>query len=180
MALASLAALGIGFLKDLVFDHGETLVKKGIKEVTGIDLDKKELTPEEIEKIKVNELEIKKLNFKELELEFLREKEDNRHTETIRGQSHESYRTNNQQADKIADLVIKWNLPIIAILVLVNILIVYYMQDNATLIAIVSQVIGIAIGKLFSERQAIIDFFFGSSIGSKEKDVSIKQLGGKQ
>jgi hypothetical protein len=179
MALASLAALGIGFLKDLAFDHGETLVKKGIKKVTGIDLDKKSPTPEEIEKIKANELEIKKLDFKQLELEFLREKEDNRHIETIRGQSHESYRTNGQQADKIANLVIKWNLPIIAILVLVNILIVYYMQDNATLIAIVSQVIGIAIGKLFSERQAIIDFFFGSSMGSKEKDISIKQLGGK-
>ena len=170
MALSALIPLGINFLKDLAFDHGEELVKKGIKTVTGIDLDEKEPTPEEIEKIKASELEIKELDFKQLELEFLREKEDNRHIETIRGQSHESYRTNNQQADKIANLVIKWNLPIIFTLVVINVFIVYYMKDNAPLIAIASQIIGIAIGNLFAERQAIVNFFFGSSIGSKEKD----------
>jgi hypothetical protein len=173
MALASLATLGVGFLKDLVFDHGETLVKKGIKAVTGIDLDGKEPTSEEIEKIKASELEIKKLDFKQLELEFFREKEDNRHIETLREQSHTSYRKNNVQADKISNLVIKWNLPIIFTLVVINVFIVYYMKDNAPLIAIASQIIGIAIGNLFAERQAIVNFFFGSSIGSKEKDEKL-------
>lgn len=173
MALTTLTALGIGFLKDLVFDHGETLVKKGIKKVTGVDLDEKEPSSEDIEKIKAWERMIKELDFKKLELEVLREKETNRHTETIRGQSHESYRTNNQQADKIANLVIKWNLPIIFTLVLINVLIVYYMKDNAPLIAIASQIIGIAIGNLFAERQAIVNFFFGSSMGSKEKDEKL-------
>jgi len=38
------------------------------------------------------------------------------------------------------------------------------------LVAIVSNFIGITIGQLFNERQAVVNFFFGSSKGSKDKD----------
>ena len=55
-------------------------------------------------------------------------------------------------------------------------LLVYFLQDNASLIAIASNIIGVAIGNLFNERQAIINFFFGSSIGSKEKDNEITKI----
>lgn len=93
--------------------------------------------------------------------------------------SHESYQQKNTMADKIADQVIKYNLPVIALLVIVNVLVVHYFKDDASLIAIVSNIIGLAIGKLFSERQAVINFFFGSSIGSKEKDIQIASFKGK-
>ena len=98
-----------------------------------------------------------------------------RHTETLRNQAHETYRIKNEQADKIADQIIKYNLPVIFVLVLANVFIVHYLKDEATLIAIASQVIGIAIGKLFAERQSIVNFFFGSSMGSKEKDLKLNQ-----
>jgi hypothetical protein len=98
-----------------------------------------------------------------------------RHEETIRGQAHDSYRIKSNQADKIADQIIVYNLPVIALLVLANVVIVHFLKDEATLIAISSQVIGIAIGKLFAERQAIVNFFFGSSMGSKEKDLIREQ-----
>ena len=93
--------------------------------------------------------------------------------------SHNTYSKNSSMADKIAVQVIKWNLPVIALLVVINVVVVHYFKDDASLIAIVSNIIGLTIGKLFTERQAVINFFFGSSIGSKEKDVHIANMKGK-
>ena len=84
--------------------------------------------------------------------------------------AHDTYQnSNHEMADKIAMQIVKNNLPIIALLVMSNIGVVWAFEDNATLIAIASNVIGVAIGHLFNERQAIVNFFFGSSMGSKNK-----------
>ena len=91
-------------------------------------------------------------------------------------QAHETYQTKNSMADKVALQIISRNLPLIGLLVIMNVSIVYLFKDNATLIAIASNVIGVAIGNLFSERQAVVNFFMGSSLGSKEKSL---QLNGK-
>ena len=37
--------IGIGFIDDLISEVGLPLVKKGVKAITGIDLDEKTLTP---------------------------------------------------------------------------------------------------------------------------------------
>lgn len=164
-----LATAGINIFKDLIMDNGEDLVKQGIEKVTGIKLDgKKSLTIEEVEMINKHKTDILKLDYEKLRLEQERFKT-----------SHETYRQSHTMADSIASSVIKWNLPTIFILVLVNIYIVDVFKDNAPLMAIASNIIGIAIGKLFTERQAVINFFFGSSIGSKDKDVQIQSLRGK-
>jgi uncharacterized protein (DUF697 family) len=78
--------------------------------------------------------------------------------------------TDHIQADAIADNVIKFNLPVIGGLVIVNIAAVMLLKDEGEVIAIVSNFIGIAMGHLFNERQSVINFFFGSSRGSKLKD----------
>lgn len=70
---ASLLGMGIGFVKDLIMDNGEDLVKEGIKSVTGIDLNKKkpqDLTPQEIQKINDYKIEIQKLDFQKMKLEI--------------------------------------------------------------------------------------------------------------
>lgn len=90
--------------------------------------------------------------------------------------AHQTYNKNSNMADKIAVQVIRWNLPVIFLLVAGNLYIVDQFKEDPTLIAIASNIIGIAIGKLFSERQAVINFFFGSSIGSKDKDIQISNL----
>jgi hypothetical protein len=172
----ALVGMGIGFVKDLIMDNGEDLVKEGIKKVTGIDLTKKkvqDLTPQEVEKINSFKLEIQKLDFEKLKLEFEKEKEDNRHDEANRNKAHETYQNKSKMADEIANQIIKRNLPIIAILVIVNLTLIYFMKEEAGLLAIASNIIGITIGNLFAERQAIVNFFFGSSIGSKDKDKHI-------
>lgn len=99
----------------------------------------------------------------------------NAHIEKLRQQAHETYRENSSMADQIAKQIITRNLLIIGLLVAMNIALVYYMQDHANLIAIASNIIGVAIGNLFNERQAIVNFFFGSSIGSKQKDDILTQ-----
>lgn len=176
---AALLGVGIDFVKDLIVDNGEDLVKEGIKKVTGIDLNEKkvqELTPEEINLINSHKLNIMKLDFDKLNLEFLKDKEKNRHKEALFTTSHSTYNNNNSSmADKIAKQIIERNLPIIAILVTINVSLIHFMQENAALIAIASSIIGGAVGYLFAERQAVINFFFGSSVGSKEKQKKIEE-----
>jgi len=77
--------------------------------------------------------------------------------------------TDHAMTDDIAQKVIKFNLPTIIALVVVNIAAVMLLEGKGEVIAIVSNFIGIAIGHLFNERQSVINFFFGSSQGSKEK-----------
>jgi len=89
--------------------------------------------------------------------------------------AHDTYQTKNKMADKVALQIISRNLPLIGILVIMNVAIVYLFKDNATLIAIASNVIGVAIGNLFSERQAVVNFFMGSSLGSKEKSLQLNE-----
>ena len=62
--------IGIGFIDDLISDIGMPLVKKGVKALTGIDLESKELTPEQKAKLVEMEVEIKKIDFEKLKLEY--------------------------------------------------------------------------------------------------------------
>ena len=63
-----LASVGIDFVKDLITDNGEELVKEGIKKVTGIDLQgKAEITPDERKAIIDAESQIKQQVFKDRE-----------------------------------------------------------------------------------------------------------------
>jgi len=81
--------------------------------------------------------------------------------------------TTHDTTDKIADKIIKINLPMIIGLVLANIGAVLLLEGQGEIIAIVSNFIGIAIANLFSERQSVVNFFFGSSKGSKDKEKFI-------
>ena len=62
--------IGIDFVDNLISEIGLPLVKKGIKAVTGIDLESKELTAEDKQKIMDSQIEIMNLDFKALELGY--------------------------------------------------------------------------------------------------------------
>lgn len=127
--------------------------------------------------VKLKEIEY---NAKALENEHLRKQveEANRHEEQKRGIAHETYRMKNDKQDRIAEQIIRYNLPVIFLLVCINIALVYFLRDKeySTLIAIASNIIGVVIGNLMNERQAIINFFFGSSMGSKEKQEKLENF----
>jgi len=88
-----------------------------------------------------------------------------------RGDAREMYQAHNHQADKIAQNVMVFNLPVIFLLLVFNSVCVYYMKDYGAMLATVSSVLGMAIKTLFDERQSVTGFYFGSSMGSKQKSA---------
>lgn len=110
-----------------------------------------------------------------MQLEFLKMLEQNKYKfDEIyladRQSAREMYKEQNGQADKIADRITKFNVFYIIGLVLVNCLVVYFLEDNAALVAAASNIIGLVIRDLLAQIQAVTGFYFGSSMGSKQKD----------
>jgi len=148
---------GLDFVTDLIKDKGEDLALETVKKVTGIDLTtKKELTPEEIASIKDSQNKI---------LEY-----HQKNTADARSM----YKEKSETADSIALSISKWNLPLIVILIIINVAATELLNDVK--LAIVSNFIGIAIKTLFDERATVINFFFGSSQGSKDKSKQLEEL----
>ena len=81
------------------------------------------------------------------------------------------YKVHNEQADKIADSIINLNLLYVALLCIVNLGVLYFFQDNAELMLFVGNLIGGVIMALLKERQDIVNFYHGSSMGSKQKSL---------
>ena len=88
-----------------------------------------------------------------------------------RQDAREMYVEQNIQADKIADRITKFNVMYIIGLVALNCVIVYFLEDNAALVAAASNIIGLVIRDMLAQIQAVTGFYFGSSMGSKAKDV---------
>jgi hypothetical protein len=82
--------------------------------------------------------------------------------------ARETYQLKNEMADKIANRIVRWNIWIALALVAINILCTLFLDNIA--IAVASNVIGILLGQVLRERGTVVDFFFGSSLGSKNKD----------
>ena len=76
--------------------------------------------------------------------------------------------TDHTQADKIADNVIKYNLIIVLVMVVIQVLVIMYIEGQVA--AVITGVVGTVTGALLQERNTVINFFFGSSSGSKDKD----------
>lgn len=74
-----------------------------------------------------------------------------------------------EMADWIARRIMGYNVWIILFLVVLNVTLTFYIEN--ALLAVVSNIIGIVMGQLIAERQTVVQFFLGSSIGSKLKDV---------
>lgn len=84
------------------------------------------------------------------------------------------YKDKSSQADKVAHSIMVFNLPAIIALLLLNGAAVYYIENPAVAVAI-GNAIGASISFLWQERQQIVGFFFGSSLGSKAKGEFIKK-----
>lgn len=149
-----------------------------IEEKTGIKIDNDKssagLSNQEVERLtefqRTHELELQQLALNE-------KKEDNRHNEELEDNkiekysiAHNSYDKHSEATDKLSSQIMKDNLIIIGVLVLLQCGIIYFLKEYAELIAVVSGLIGAVINSLLSERQSVVNFRFGSSIGSKLKD----------
>ena len=76
--------------------------------------------------------------------------------------------TDHEQADKIADNVIKYNLFIVMLMVVIQCLVIMFVDGKVA--AVITGIVGTVTGALLQERNTVINFFFGSSKGSKDKD----------
>lgn len=86
-----------------------------------------------------------------------------------RKDARQTYRIHPHQADKIAERVMRYNLPFIVGLVIINCVVLHFFRDDAALLAAVSNVLGMAIKSLFDERKEVTGFYFGGSMDASER-----------
>ena len=92
-----------------------------------------------------------------------------------RKSSRKMYIVKSEKADEIASAIITWNLPVIALLLIIEITCVIYLKNEPALLAVISSAIGAVSQALISERLTVIQFFYGSSLGSKKKQEKIEK-----
>ena len=88
--------------------------------------------------------------------------------------AREMYKEKSDQADKIAQLVMTLSIPLIAFIAVIQVVAAYLIDEKALSI-LIANICGAAMGYLWNERATIINFFFGSSAGSKQKQQQLDQ-----
>lgn len=162
-----------GYAPDIVgavMSGGATLPATALriisKELTGVETDNIDLvekavnnaTPSELLKLKQanNDFLIKKMQIQADEMKSARSMYQN---------------TMHIQADKIADRVMKWNVIYAVVVALAQIFALsYFTELPDSVIVIIGNVCGWIVKGLLDERKDVTGFYFGSSIGSKQKD----------
>jgi hypothetical protein len=164
--LPMLAGLGIDFVKDLIDDNGEDLVKEGIKKVTGIDLSKKkELTPQEVQAIKEAEFKLRELDYKELELE-------SKDRDSARNMQVAAL----NQEDLFSKRFVYYYASFITFVSFAYIFFITFGSIPEANVRFADTILGFLLGVGLSN---IIVYFFGSSKGSKDKTDALLQAGRK-
>ena len=169
--------IGIGFVDDLISEIGMPLVKKGIKAVTGIDLESKELTAEDKQKIMDSQIEIMKIDFEKL-------KEDNRAKEFVtisNNQNTANARDNNtkvQESENSSKLA--KNTPYIIDFIIV----ISTVFLGAALFAFEipmqnKELAYMMFGAMLAHCGTVINYHRGSSNGSATKSDIINKIQGK-
>ena len=166
--------IGIGFIDDLITDIGMPLVKKGVKALTGIDLESKELTPEDKQKIMDSQIEIMKIDFEKL-------KEENRAKEFVTIQNNTNTANARESNTKIQESSnSSWlakNTPFILDFVIVfavfilcySLLYVHIPEANI-------QIMNIMFGTLLGILGTVYNYHRGSSNGSAAKQDIINKI----
>jgi hypothetical protein len=83
-----------------------------------------------------------------------------------RNQARATYKIHPEQADKLAERIMRWNLPYIAFLLIANCVALYFLKNHSELLLVIGNVLGMAIKSLFDERKEVTGFYFGGSMQS--------------
>ena len=128
--------------------------------------------------LKLKELEMSK-ELAMLKAQYDNKVEDNRHEEhsvNLEVNDKQNARGSNHlyelQTDIGKKIFVQTSI-LVPLLIMINILLISYASDlklGDAMISMVSTLIGIALNNAYRERQSMIEFLFGSSIGSKMKD----------
>lgn len=82
--------------------------------------------------------------------------------------ARQMYSGKNEMADKIAERVISQNHIVVALLLVME-CVAFALVNDSSVAMIIGNLIGASVAALWQERQQVIGFFFGSSLGSKLK-----------
>lgn len=153
--------LGIGFIDDLISEVGLPLVKKGIKSLTGIDIESKELTAEDKQKIIDSQIEIMKIDFEKLKLEY-----DNTNS------ARDMQKVALQQDDVFSKRYVYYLATFWSIVAVGYIFLITFLTIPEANVRFADTTLGFLLGTIVA---TIINYFFGSSKSSSDKNQLLKE-----
>lgn len=168
---------GIDFLDKLVGEVGLPLVKKGIKSITGIDLDEKALSPEDKQKIMDSQIEIMKIDFEKLKLETESKLEDKRLD--IQNTNNAQVMNIEIQKSEFASWLSKNTAYLIDIALVLSVIILGFSLFIFKLPIENKELAYTMFGSLLTMAGTVINFHRGSSKGSSEKTELLSQIKSK-
>lgn len=86
--------------------------------------------------------------------------------------AREVYKSKSEMTDRVALLVMRFNLPLIGLCLIMLAVATYYLES--VILSLLSATIGSVITMLSGERLSVINFYFGSSIGSKQSGEALR------
>ena len=152
---------GIDFLDKLISEVGLPLVKKGIKTTLGIDLESKELTAEDKQKIMDSQIEIMKIDFKKLELEY-QNTNDARDMQKVALQQDDTF-----SKRYVYYLATFWSFVAVGYIFLIT-----FLTIPEANVRFADTTLGFLLGTIVA---TIINYFFGSSKSSSDKNQLLKE-----
>ena len=153
--------IGIGFIDDLITDIGMPLVKKGVKALTGIDLESKELTAEDKQKIMDSQIEIMKIDFEKIKLEY-QNTNDARDMQKVALQQDDTF-----SKRYVYYLATFWSFVAVGYIFLIT-----FLTIPETNVRFADTTLGFLLGTIVA---TIINYFFGSSKSSSDKNQLLKE-----
>ena len=154
--------IGIGFIDDLITDIGMPLVKKGVKALTGIDLESKELTAEDKQKIMDSQIEIMKIDFEKMKLEY-QNTNDARDMQKVALQQDDTF-----SKRYIYYLATFWSFVAVGYIFLIT-----FLTIPEANVRFADTTLGFLLGTIVA---TIINYFFGSSKSSLDKNQLLKGI----
>ena len=153
--------IGIDFVDNLISEIGLPLVKKGIKAVTGIDLESKELTAEDKQKIMDSQIEIMKIDFEKIKLEY-QNTNDARDMQKVALQQDDTF-----SKRYVYYLATFWSFVAVGYIFLIT-----FLTIPETNVRFADTTLGFLLGTIVA---TIINYFFGSSKSSSDKNQLLKE-----
>ena len=153
--------IGIGFIDDLITDIGMPLVKKGVKALTGIDLESKELTAEDKQKIMDSQIEIMKIDFEKMKLDY-QNTNDSRDMQKVALQQDDTF-----SKRYVYYLATFWSFVAVGYIFLIT-----FLTIPETNVRFADTTLGFLLGTIVA---TIINYFFGSSKSSSDKNQLLKE-----
>ena len=168
--------IGIDFVDNLISEIGMPLVKKGIKAVTGIDLESKELTAEDKQKIMDSQIEIMKIDFEKFKIEKETILEDKRLD--IQNTNNAQVMNTQIQTSENSSKLAKNTAYIIDLALVVSVIVLAFCLFVFKIPIENKELTYTMFGSLLTMAGTVINFHRGSSKGSIDKQDIINKMNG--